>query len=43
MTSITSMQIRPATPADADAVWRILEPMIRAGETYPLPREMRRP
>ena len=36
------MQIRPATPADDDAVWRILEPMIRAGETYPLPREMRR-
>jgi ribosomal protein S18 acetylase RimI-like enzyme len=36
------MQIRPATPADEDAVWRILEPMIRAGETYPLPREMRR-
>ena len=36
------MQIRPATPADDDAVWRILEPMIRAGETYPLAREMRR-
>jgi len=25
---------------DADAVWRILEPMVRAGETYPLPRDM---
>jgi ribosomal protein S18 acetylase RimI-like enzyme len=36
------MQIRSATPADADAAWRILEPMIRAGETYPLPREMSR-
>ena len=36
------MQIRSATPPDADAVWRILEPMIRAGETYPLPREMPR-
>ena len=36
------MQIRPATPADADAVWQILEPMIRAGDTYPLPREMPR-
>jgi ribosomal protein S18 acetylase RimI-like enzyme len=36
------MQIRSAAPPDADAVWRILEPMIRAGETYPLPREMPR-
>jgi ribosomal protein S18 acetylase RimI-like enzyme len=36
------MQIRSATPPDADAVWRILEPMIRAGETYPLPRDMPR-
>ena len=36
------MQIRPATPADADAVWQILEPMIRAGDTYPLPRDMQR-
>ena len=34
------MLIRPAAPADAAAVWRILAPMIRAGETYPLPREM---
>jgi ribosomal protein S18 acetylase RimI-like enzyme len=25
---------------NADAVWRILEPMVRAGETYPLPRDM---
>lgn len=28
--------------ADGDAVWRILEPVIRAGETYPLPRGMSR-
>lgn len=34
------MQIRNATPADAPAIWRILEPMIRAGETYALPREL---
>jgi len=27
-------------PEDADAIWGILEPMVRAGETYPLPREM---
>lgn len=34
------MNIRPATSADAPAIWRILEPMIRAGETYALPRDM---
>jgi len=32
--------IRPAQPKDQDAIWRILEPVIRAGETYPLPRDM---
>ena len=37
-----SMIIRPAGPSDADAVWSILEPTIRAGETYTLPREMDR-
>lgn len=34
--------IRPAAPADRDAIWTILEPTIRAGETYTLPREMTR-
>ena len=29
-------------PEDADAVWAILEPVIRAGETYALPRDMSR-
>jgi ribosomal protein S18 acetylase RimI-like enzyme len=38
----TGLTIRPARAADADAIWRILEPMIRAGETYPLPRDMSR-
>lgn len=37
-----TMHIRPATPDDADALWRILEPVIRAGETYPLPQDMTR-
>jgi len=32
--------IRPATAPDRDGIWRVLEPMIRAGETYPLPRDM---
>ena len=35
------MIIRPATPADAAAIWAILEPVIRAGETYTLDRDMR--
>ena len=34
------MLIRPAATADAPAIWRILEPTIRAGETYPLPLDM---
>jgi len=34
------MHIRAATAGDRDAIWHILEPMIRAGETYPLPRDM---
>lgn len=36
------MAIRFATDGDRDAIWAILEPMIRAGETYPLPRDMGR-
>ena len=34
------MRIREADASDDDAIWRVLEPMIRAGETYPLPRDM---
>ena len=34
--------IRIATPADQDAIWGILEPTIRAGQTYTLPRDMSR-
>ncbi|MEO8368262.1 MAG: GNAT family N-acetyltransferase [Candidatus Solibacter sp.] len=36
------IQIREAEPRDRDAVWEILEPTIRAGETYTLPRDMTR-
>ena len=32
--------IRPATPADRAAIWAILEPMIRAGDTYTVPSDM---
>lgn len=36
------MLIRPATLADHAAIWSILEPVIRTGETYALPRDMTR-
>ena len=36
------LSIRPATAADDDAIWRILEPTFRAGETYPIPRDIGR-
>jgi L-amino acid N-acyltransferase YncA len=36
------MTIRAALASDSDAVWAILEPVIRAGETYALPCEMSR-
>jgi L-amino acid N-acyltransferase YncA len=36
------MTIRPAMERDRHAIWLILEPTIRAGETYPLPRDMDR-
>lgn len=35
------MLIRPVTSADAAAIWAIIEPTIRAGETYTLDRDMR--
>ncbi len=34
--------IRPAAEPDRDAIWSILEPTIRAGETYTLPRDLTR-
>lgn len=34
------MIIRPATHSDAEAIWLILEPTIRAGETYALDRTL---
>ena len=36
------LTIRLAGTADADAVWSILEPVIRAGETYTIPRDLSR-
>ena len=40
--SAVALSIRPATRADDDAIWRVIEPMIREGETYPLPQDMTR-
>lgn len=34
------MRIRPVMTADWPALWAILEPVIRAGETYTLPRDL---
>lgn len=34
------MLIRPARMDDRSSIWRIMEPVIRAGETYALPRDM---
>ena len=34
------MQIRPATVADRPAIWSVIGPTIRAGETYTLDRGM---
>jgi ribosomal protein S18 acetylase RimI-like enzyme len=38
---ISNMIIRPALPQDYPAIWAILVPVIRAGETYALARDMR--
>jgi ribosomal protein S18 acetylase RimI-like enzyme len=34
------MLIRAAVTGDAYAIWAIMEPIVRAGETYTLPRDM---
>ena len=34
------MTIRAAGPDDKASIWRVMEPIIRAGETYALPRDM---
>lgn len=42
MTGQGGITIRPATTADHDAIWAILEPVYRAGETYCVPRDISR-
>lgn len=36
---MTHLRIRPADDADREALWAMLEPVLRAGETYALPRD----
>jgi L-amino acid N-acyltransferase YncA len=36
------LTIRRAQSGDLDAIWSILEPIIRAGDTYTLPRDLSR-
>ena len=36
------MVIREAAASDSDAIWKILEPVIRGGDTYTLPADMTR-
>jgi len=36
------MKLRAATPSDDDAIWAILEPIVRAGDTYAQPRDRSR-
>ena len=35
-----SITIRPGTRADDEGLWKVLEPVLRAGETYPQPRDI---
>jgi ribosomal protein S18 acetylase RimI-like enzyme len=34
------MWVRPARPDDRAAIWRVLEPTVRAGEAYALPADL---
>ncbi len=40
MTARGTVTIRPASAADGDAIWAILQPVYRAGETYCIPRDI---
>lgn len=35
-----ALEIRPVTAGDHAALWAVLEPVIRAGDTFALPRDM---
>ena len=37
---MNNLTIRSAEFDDDDAIWRVIEPAFRAGETYPIPRDI---
>jgi ribosomal protein S18 acetylase RimI-like enzyme len=38
----SSLKIRPAVATDESSIWLVIEPVFRAGETYPLPCDISR-
>lgn len=42
VTAAALSSIRPVAAADDDGIWAVLEPVIRGGEHYALPRDMAR-
>ncbi|WP_265501186.1 GNAT family N-acetyltransferase [Paracoccus beibuensis] len=42
MSGLGGVAIRPATASDHGAIWDILRPVYRAGETYCIPRDIER-
>jgi hypothetical protein len=40
MTEHAEIEIRRALPQGTQEIWRIIGPIIRAGETYALPRDL---
>jgi ribosomal protein S18 acetylase RimI-like enzyme len=39
---LTIRQAKPGDTGDEDGIWRVMEPVIRAGETYDFPRTLER-
>ena len=39
---MSNLRVRKAHADDGDAIWRVIGPAFRAGETYPLPRDISR-
>jgi len=42
MVDPSAITVRPAAPADEAAIWAVLEPVFRAGETYAVARDIGR-
>lgn len=37
---LSEISVRPASPDDSDAIWKVIEPTIRSAETYTLPPDL---